>query len=134
MYATLVTIDNAEGFKGEKYAGDQISPILVEDLINKLDGEKHTLVTLTPGGEEHMAIGGDARVGLIVYETPDNLSFNNLLSSEPDSHETVSLVIGGQPGEYQRRYLVDARQAIAAAKEYAIAGTLPPELPWEHDA
>ena len=47
-----------------------------------------------------MAIGGDASQGLVVYVTSDNMNFYNLRTSVNRHQGIVTLIAGGQPGEY----------------------------------
>lgn len=77
-----------------------------------------------------MAIGGDARSGLVVYATEDNESFSNLLAGDADDSRIISVVVGGQPGDYLAKYVVSAEMATVAVNEYVITGALAltPEL------
>lgn len=131
MFVSCVSIDDQETGKEIEYRSSDVTPELVEQLIQRLDGSRHTLVVLAHNGEAHVAVGGDARVGLIVYCTEDNDQFRNLLSATPEDTTAVQLVAGGQLGDYERRFVVSASVACQAAVEYAESGHLAKHLAWD---
>jgi hypothetical protein len=133
MYITAAMIDNTDTFDTVEYSDDQLSASLVENLVRQLDGATHTLVMLFANGDSHMAIGGSYHTGLVVYKTDDNRSFDRLVSTSPHSTEKVPIVAGGQPAEFERRYVVTADQAVRAATSYAIGGAQPDGSEWSHE-
>lgn len=92
MFISSASVDDNDTFVEREYEGDDLSGDLVADLVRSLDGIRHTLVSLSPGGEAHMAIGGDASEGLVVYVTSDNTIFYNLRTSVNRHQEIVTLV------------------------------------------
>jgi Immunity protein Imm1 len=135
MFVKYVTMDDTKTWNSEEYVDEQVTSELVERLIRTLDGGQHSLLTLGAEDEiHHMAIGGDARVGLVVYHTSDNVEFHNLLSNQPDNYDTVLMVVGGQPSDIKHRYLVEVDRVVVAAKEFIVSGLLAEQLDWEFES
>jgi hypothetical protein len=131
MFISSASVDDNDTFVEREYEAGDLSSGLVADLVRSLDGIRHTLVTLSPGGEAHMAIGGDANRGLVVYVTSDNTIFYNLRTSVNRHQGIVTLVAGGQPGDYDYRNVVTLEEALAAAVRYAETGERAESLPWD---
>jgi hypothetical protein len=131
MVVTTVVADDNDTFVEIEYQREQVSQDMVKMLIRQLDGRRHTLVTLYTDTGAHMAIGGSASAGLVVYETADNESFNNLLTGTHHGSDKVNLVAGGQPGDYESRYVVTLGEALTAGTRYVSDGVLAAELRWE---
>lgn len=101
----------------------------VEAAVRALDGMHNTMVVLGTDGPDHMAIGGGAG-RYIVYTTTDNLTFS--VPTDPFAAEgTVTLVAGGEEGEYPARQTVDLDMALRASRTYARDGSQDPTLAWE---
>lgn len=79
-----------------------------------------------------MAIGGGEEGKFIVYTTSDNLIFYNLLDPEAPAGK-LSMVAGGQQGEYDLKNSVDLTTALRAAKTYAESGQNDGALRWERN-
>lgn len=97
--------------------------------IAELDGTDRTLVTIYRG-DSHLAVGGSAASGLVVYCTHDNEVFWQLLA-ENDLDTPVDVVAGGQVGTYPLRNIVGLNDALIAAKEFSEHGRITPVLRWE---
>lgn len=134
MFVISASIDDNLTFVEREYGADDLTGGLVAELVRSLDGARRTLVTLSPGGEAHMAIGGDAGLGMVVYMTADNMSFHNLHTRRQIAQASISLVAGGQPGDYDACHVVTLDEALAAALCYAEAGELNSELRWDLQA
>lgn len=104
----------------------------IETAIRRLDGHTCTLVGLSIGEAPlpHMSIGGGEGGKYIVYCTPDNQTFYNLINPKAASQK-VMLVAGGQLGDYDARQCVSIEAALRAAKTYAELGQTDPTLTWE---
>ena len=95
----------------------------IETAIRGLDGDRSTLITLGGEGATHMAIGGGVEGLYVVYMTPDNLNYYNLIApSKP--YEPVYLMAGGQLGQYPARQCIDLDTVLLAAKTFAQKGQL----------
>jgi Immunity protein Imm1 len=104
----------------------------IETAIQNLDGEARTLVVLGIGNPvPHMGIGGGANGQYILYETPDNLAFHNLINPNAGKGK-VRLKAGGQEAEYRSKLCVGLAEVLRAAKTYAESGRIDPTLNWEH--
>ncbi len=126
MFADLLVSQDADGQEVEE---SPVEEALVASRILELDGRSRSLVTLC-GGEGHLAVGGDSAAGLVVYATPDNESFHQLTHGAPGDGQ-VTVVAGGQPGDYPAHHVVPADTAIVAATAYASRGELDDALSWE---
>jgi hypothetical protein len=101
----------------------------IEFAIRALDGKKRTIVTLSAGGEWHLAVGGGSSNRYVVYMTFDNMSFLNLLSREK-ADRTVTLFVGGQDSLFPDNTVVDIALALRAAKAFAETGQADPSCKW----
>jgi hypothetical protein len=126
----LLVWDDAE--EGDHEVPDP-DPDLVRDRVLALDGDRFTLVTVM-AGEAHLAVGGDARTGVVAYATFDGETFHQLVRSPTDdgadAGSPVRVVAGGQPGDHPRRAVVEAASAVSAATEFARTGRLADGLDW----
>ena len=106
--------------------------------ILALDSRTFTIVILAPltkalpdNNSSHMAIGGGANDSVIVYITDDNLRFWNPIDpSRSDFDSKISVLIGGQIGEYRASQFVSRKLALLAARQYFDDGTRAPNLVW----
>jgi len=104
----------------------------LDDLVKAvqaLDGRTRTLVTLEAGDDHHMGIGGGGS-GYIVYMTVDYRRFKNLVITGKTGPK-VSLICGGQEGEFAAKQCVDLLTAQRAADTFANDGQADPTLNWE---
>lgn len=125
MTTTLLTWD--EGYDQRELPSP--GPSDVESRIQGLNGVDRTLVTVYRD-ESHLAVGGSADDGLVVYCTFDNEVFWQLLG-ETDSDEPIQVVAGGQAGSYPARHVVTLAAALTAANEFSRTGTRDAGLRWE---
>jgi hypothetical protein len=102
----------------------------VEAAIKRLDGKRHTIVTIDGTDRAHMAVGGGGDGQYIVYASFDNERFFTLKSAER-SDSKVLLLVGGQDGDYPKSIVVGLPLALAAAKTFAETGQIDPKLLWQ---
>lgn len=101
--------------------------------VDVLDGSDRTLVTVFREAA-HMAIGGSAESGLVVYATFDGAAFHQLVCGKPTgaSDELEAMVMaGGQVGAYPDRQVVDAAAAKSALQVFIDKGELDRQQLWE---
>ena len=105
----------------------------IEAAIRRLNGETSTLLIIAAGDPvPHMGIGGGSGGKYVVYATPDNLTFHNLINPNSPTG-SCSLKAGGQWGKYALKMCVDLSHALRAAKTYADSGRCDDGLAWETD-
>lgn len=103
----------------------------IESAIRRLNGEDCTLLILGIGDPvPHMGIGGGGGGNYIVYATPDNLTFHNLINPKALKGK-CELKAGGQYGDYDLRQCVSLDSVLRAAKTYAETGQIEATLTWE---
>ncbi|MDR1186169.1 MAG: hypothetical protein LBK95_01725 [Bifidobacteriaceae bacterium] len=107
----------------------QPSPEEIKALVVALDGTDRSLVMVFRDGA-HMAVGGSAVTGLVLYATFDNRTFWQLVG-DSNHGGVVGVMAGGQLGEYRARYLVDVVKALAAVTRFTHDGALAPDMVWE---
>jgi|SRR3990172_1301245 len=100
----------------------------LDRVLDQLDAETYTMITLHAGEGHHLAIGG-GRGRYVVYVTFDNQRFWTLVRRSPASG-TVLLNAGGQEGDFPAEHVVDWDQARAAAYEFLETGQLDPNQRW----
>lgn len=112
--------------------GEQLDPTAddLERMIRRLDGERRTLVSLQ-GDAGYLAVGGSARDGLVVYADLGDGDFWTARSPDSTSTDPVTVVAGGQPGDYEARLVTTPDVALAAATAFLDDGTLSGQVEWE---
>ena len=96
--------------------------------ISALNGADRSLVMIYRD-EAHLAVGGSASDGLVVYCTFGDEVFWQL-QSMGDPMESQTVVAGGQAGSYPANLVVPLKDALAAAVEFAEHGVREPLLRW----
>lgn len=104
----------------------------IETAIRRLNGHSCTLVCLGIGSAPvpHMSIGGGANGQYIVYATPDNATFYNLVNPHASVGKCM-LKAGGQVGDYELKFCADLADVLQAARTYAETGHADETLLWE---
>lgn len=122
MYVTSVSLNDTGTGTEETYNGPRLSTGLVEDLIRRLDGTRHTTVVLHGGDGASMSVGGKVGEGLVVFENRGSaysfLSGTHIVSLAAQNHR-------------DRGHLVDLDRALKAAREFALTGHLAQDLVWQ---
>ncbi|NEW04636.1 hypothetical protein GK047_01175 [Paenibacillus sp. SYP-B3998] len=115
---------------GETY--DNPSWELILASIARLNGKRHTLVSLNMKDDSYMLIGGGESGKYIVTTSFNNVSFYNLVFGSMGC-EPIQLVVGGQLGDYPQKMCVDFDTMSLAVKTYALEGKIDNSLVWELD-
>jgi hypothetical protein len=105
----ILTIDDRDGIHNmdvEASISDDRSAL---DWLLKLDGKKHTLLSIERGDGWQLMIGGGAsRYIITLGNGEENLTFKNSLG---DESSMVELCAGGQFGEYPESLCANYDQA-----------------------
>lgn len=103
----------------------------LEDALAALDGDACTLVSLE-GIEAVLMCGGDVRSGLVVtLQSPMRTA---VLTADGDATgRQVTLVAGGQPGDYPAEQVVDRTTATQAMVAFLETEDLDDGLTWSSD-
>jgi hypothetical protein len=130
MYATKLIADSWSGVhcETEEIASPSWDDIL--KAIKALDGKRRTLVTLRGASSTEMVIGGGSDGRYIGYVAISDDSFQYLTSEHKDGPR-VSLLIGGQEGDYPIDQVVTQTVVVTAAKTFSEIGSLDPQLMWK---
>ena len=104
----------------------------IEAAIRALDGQTRTEMYLHPhrgDPETYLAIAGGSGNHYLVFVCHHNKRFDEAVS--PDAPEgTVSMITGGQLGEFQFEDLVTLDEALEAAQVYHQSGRLAGSVKW----
>ncbi|NHC15234.1 Imm1 family immunity protein [Motilibacter deserti] len=102
----------------------------VRQLVEALDGIDTTAVVFAGPDEAHLAVGGSAYAGLVVYVSYAGGEAYSL--ADPAAPEgTATVVTAGTPGDYELRYVVGPDAAVQAAWRFVRHGDLDDALEWE---
>ncbi len=102
----------------------------VESAVAQLDGAIHTMVVLKgQSPDTHMAVGGGSDGRYVVYIGYDNQRFFTLLNPKAPSGK-VSLVCGGQRGEFEAIKCADQSSMLQAVRTFATTGERDTTLRW----
>lgn len=102
----------------------------IERAIRGLDGIEKTLITLETESSAHLCIGGGEDGHYVCYATFDNNTFFSLVDLQKGDG-TLSLVVGGQEGDYSIQTIVSLTDVLIAAHDFAESGELATNLKWK---
>lgn len=100
----------------------------LDRVLDQLDAQAYTMVTLHAGEGHLLSIGGGGG-RYVVYVTFDNERFWSLVGRSAATG-TIVLNVGGQKGDYPAEHVVDKDQARGAAHEFLETGQLDPGQQW----
>lgn len=130
FYGNYISADHWSGLENDE---EEIGSPALDDLyrlINALNAKDRTLVCLGGQHGSHLAIGGGGGQ-YIVYISDPNQQHWNLIAESEDRQAVISLIAGGQDGDYPARQVVDKNSAIKAAASFFLKGERDPSLHWE---
>ena len=125
MTTTILTWD--EGYEQRELPSPSAAE--VQSRIAALNGVNRTLVTVYRD-ESHIAVGGSASDGLVVYCTFDNEVFWQLLSNATPGG-SIDVVAGSQAGTYPSEHVTTLAAAQKAAAVFLEHGDRAPMLRWK---
>lgn len=105
----------------------------IETVIDMLDGERVTQITMDNGNEDdYLCIGGGNK-GLcnVFISQNDNEIINTLTNSNAISLLVHKLVTGGQEGDFEDKICVSIEIAKHVAKKYYESGQKDDSFIWE---
>ena len=105
----------------------------IEKVINLLDGERVTQITMDNGNEaDYLCIGG-GNGGLcnVFISINDNEIIHTLTNSDADASLVRKLVTGGQEGDFEDKLCVSVEMAKRVAKLYYQSGQMDDSFIWE---
>ena len=105
----------------------------VEKVINLLDGEYVTQITMDNGNEaDYLCIGGgnDGLCNVFISKN-DNEIIYTLMNSDADDSLVHKLVTGGQEGDFEDKLCVSVEMAKRVAKMYYESGQMDASFIWE---
>jgi hypothetical protein len=106
----------------------------VEEAIRRLDGAEYNDLYLDrPSQRGSLAIGGGAGRYFVMLTLDARTEDESWLvaTREAAADTTESLVVGGQPGLYPARQVVELNAALAAATDFRLTGDPSESLRWE---
>jgi len=105
----------------------------VEEIIDLLDGEAVTQITMDNGNEDDYLCIGGGNDGLcnVYVSRNDNELIYTLINPSADPATVRKLVTGGQEGDFEDRLCVPVALAKRAAKTYCECGQTDASLVWE---
>ena len=98
-------------------------------LIDGLDAETRTLLSLYAKNKTHLTVGGGGNGQYFVYVSSYN-QFCNLLSSAAND-DFIVIHAGGEPRQFPARQVVDRNQVKQAVQFFLRTGGLVPRSQWE---
>lgn len=125
------SIDNWHGVHCHEEFFDIRSTSELLDGLNRLDGNKHTLLNLIASEHGYLMIGGGN--GQYVLSGEEDGMIFNLLNQDCHTDEKIELNAGGQIGLFERKYIVSKEQAINCALAFFTKKAIPKETQynWE---
>lgn len=129
----MVTLDVgviADGVDGEEIEDPTWEA--VEAAVRAMDNDTRTEVLLTQGEMDYLLVGGGAGRYVVSVQRPDEaLTMRNPSAASRD--DKVTLVSGGQAGEYEAAMVVSLDLVLQAAHAYLQSGREDPRLTWARD-
>jgi hypothetical protein len=105
----------------------------VEEAIRALDGHSRNDLYLQPRSEEAetwLAVGGGAGQYLVTGSV-NSERFPTVVRESNREEEKVLLMVGGQVGDYPRRWIIDLETALFAARHFFESGEFGGDICWE---
>ena len=105
----------------------------VEKVINLLDGEYVTQITMDNGNEaDYLCIGGgnDGLCNVFISKN-DNEIIYTLMKLDANDSLVHKLVTGGQEGDFEDKLCVSVEMAKCVAKMYYESGRMDTSFIWE---
>jgi Immunity protein Imm1 len=128
MYVYTIATDSPAGSVEVPWEPDWDDATLTA-LVEQLDGVERTALVLEGPHDTHLAVGGSAAAGVVVYVSYDGETVALAAGSDEPGCRTV--VAGGTVVDYPLRYVVDVPVAVQAAWHFARTGKLDPDLRWD---
>ena len=105
----------------------------IENVIDLLDGEYVTQITMDNGNEDDYLCIGGGNAGLcnVFISKNDNEIIYTLMNSDANDSLVHKLVTGGQEGNFEDKLCVSIEKAKFAAKKYYELGQIDDSFIWE---
>lgn len=129
-FAERISADKWDGARCDDVEILQPTAGDVERCLNDLDDAIRTIVTLDGPGGSYLTVGG-GQGRYIVFASPSQETFWNLINEDAEKASTVLLNCGGQQADYPARQVVDMWSALQAARTFFFTGKRDPSLSWE---
>jgi Ethanolamine utilization protein EutJ (predicted chaperonin) len=102
---------------------------MVDKSINRLDKKMYTLVVLDDEKGSNLSIGGGPS-GVVAALSSGQ---DHLIAREGDGTMTISVVLGGQAGDYRKRNVISVEHAKGIAKAYLQGSDVRALYDWDTD-
>ena len=109
-----MTYDRWKGLLSEEHVDHAPDWASVNNAINRLDEKVYTLIFLEDESGSNLGIGGGPS-GIVVTLYRES---QHLVARHGDDCEKISIVIGGQDGDFPRKNVVTFEQAKNIARAY----------------
>ena len=105
----------------------------IENVIELLDGEYVTQITMDNGNEDDYLCIGGGNAGLcnVFISKNDNEIIYTLMNSDANDSLVHKLVTGGQEGNFEDKLCVSIEKAKFVAKKYYELGQIDDSFIWE---
>ena len=120
--------------EGKKYATNDPTPELIEELLEELDNSTHTMVALDLRGLASVIVCGGANDRVRVNYIPENLEqpAKHLIDEDAES-DVIDLNMQGKTTTYHMIHTVDRSVALQALVAFIKSPVPSPDLSWMDD-
>ncbi len=121
--------------EGKKYATNDATPELIEELIDELNNDTHTMVALDARGRASMIVSGGLDNRVRVNFVPEDLEkpTKHLLDHDMDG-DMIKLKMNGKFSTYRMIHTVTKAVAITALLAFLKNSAPAEDLDWLDDA
>ena len=121
--------------EGKKYATNDATAELIEELIDEMNNDTHTMVALDVRGQASMIVNGGLDERVRVTYVPEDLeqSTKHLLDHEMDG-DTINLKMNGKFSTYKLIHTVSKEIALQALVNFLQTRAPSQDLDWLDDA
>jgi hypothetical protein len=95
-----------------------------------LNGKNKTLIELIVNDDLFLTVGGGNAGRYVCYLT-DNDTIFNLINPNSDDQQHISIVAGGQQGDFKSTLCINIDTIIKAVTYFSKNGRMSPDLTWE---
>ncbi|MBO9872940.1 hypothetical protein J7370_05980 [Xanthomonas sp. D-93] len=125
----IISIDSRNGTMNNENIFETEDFEKVFELVDRLDGNRHTLVSIEKSDGSQMLVGGGAGKYIVTMTSSDFKNFH--LENGEKKGGLVEICAGGQFGEYDKNMVVSIDLVKSAIKQFF--GRTTPNLSWVSD-
>lgn len=129
-FATELAADRRDDGRVEYDEWRPVEPGLIDEVVGRMDQQRHTETTLEGPDWWFALIGGGSGAYVVSIENQMTGVRFQLIDPLQSEEDLLEVVTGGQRGRFPARLVVERDSAVRAARHFAETGKPDPGLHW----